>query len=104
MASGFCAVLNREDRATLERWLRLLPEEFVKRRPWLLIMQAYAFQFSWQLAAVWKLLGQIEALLDEIGADAAYSGDLPDQPELCGLIAALRGQEAFTAACQASAL
>ena len=101
MANGFCAVLNREDRATLERWLRLLPEEFVKRRPWLLIMRAFTLQFSWQLAAVWKLLGQIEARLDEIGEDATYAGDLQDPPALRGLIAVLRGQEAFTAACQA---
>ena len=63
MAAGLCDVLNREDRPTLERWLRLLPEEFIKRRPWLLIMRGLTFQFSWQLSAVWKLLGQIEALL-----------------------------------------
>ena len=65
MEAGLCDVLNREDRSTLDRWLRLLPEEFIQRRPWLLMIKAYAFQFSWQLPAVWKLLGQIEALLDE---------------------------------------
>ena len=96
MASGFCAVLNREDRATLERWLRLLPEDFIKRRPWLLLMEAWALQFSWQLSAVAKLLGQIEALLDEGGEAAARSGDLPDLAALRGLIAAFRGQEVFT--------
>ena len=97
MVSGFCAVLNREDRATLERWLRLLPEDFVKRRPWLSIMQAVAFQFSWQLAAAWKLLDQIVALLDEAAGHAAYAGDVHDLPALRGLIAIFRGQEAFTA-------
>ena len=102
MVEGLCDVLNREDRATLDRWLRLLPEEFVQRRPWLLIMRALAFQFSWQLPAVWKLLGQIEALLDEGGAAApALAGrerldDPHDPPVLRGLIAVLRGQEAFT--------
>jgi LuxR family transcriptional regulator, maltose regulon positive regulatory protein len=101
MARGLCAVLNREDRATLERWLRLLPEDFVKRRPWLLIMEAIALQISWQLTAVWKLLDQIEALLDAGGEAAAHAGDLHEQRALRGLIAILRGQEAFTATCQA---
>ena len=101
MESGFCAVLNREDRATLERWLRLLPEDFVKRRPWLLLMQAFAFQFSWQLSAAWKLLDQIVALLDAGGGAAAHGGDVHDLPALRGPIALLRGQEAFTAAAQA---
>ncbi len=91
MAGGFCAVLNREDRFTLERWLRLLPEDFIKRSPWLLMMEAWALQFSWQLSAVAKLLGQIEALLDEGGEAAARAGDVPDPAALRGLIAGLRG-------------
>ena len=65
MEAGLCDALNREDRPTLDRWLRLLPEDFIQRRPWLLMIQALAFQFSWQLPAVWKLLDQIEALLAE---------------------------------------
>ena len=106
MAAGLCDLLNREDRSTLERWLRLQPEEFIKRRPWLLIMQAYTLQYAWQLAAVWKLLDQVEALLDkndesdESDETAAPTRDRLDQselPALRGLIAALRGQEAFTA-------
>jgi LuxR family maltose regulon positive regulatory protein len=107
MQAGLCDALNREDRATLDRWLRLLPEEFIQRRPWLLMIQAVVCQFSWQLPAVWKLLGQIEGLLNE-GAEHAPrsgeaipgSGDLPDLPALRGMIATLRGQEAFTK-CQA---
>ena len=31
MSSGLREVLNREDRPTLERWLRLLPEEMIQR-------------------------------------------------------------------------
>ena len=89
MAGGFCAVLNREDRSTLERWLRLLPEDFIKRSPWLLMMEAWALQFSWQLSAVAKLLGQIEALLDEGGEAAARAGDAAGSAALRGLIAAL---------------
>ncbi len=103
MAEGLCDALNREDRATLDRWLNLLPEDFVQRRPWLLIIRAFALQFAWQLPAVWKLLGQIEALLDEgaepaprSGEAARYSDDPHDLPVLRGLVAVLRGQEAFT--------
>ena len=96
MVAGFCDALNREDRATLDRWLSLLPEDFVQRHPWLLIINAYALQFSWRLPAVWKLLGQIEVLLDEGAEFAPRSGDLPDLQVLRGMIAVLRGQEAFT--------
>ena len=49
MEQNLCDVLNREDRPTLDRWLRLLPEDFVQRRPWLLMIKALACQFSWQL-------------------------------------------------------
>ena len=84
MQGGFCDTLNREDRATLDRWLRLLPEDFIQRRPWLLMMKAYAFQFSYQLP-LWKLLDQIKALLDEgaehtlrSGEYAPHSGDPHD--------------------------
>ena len=65
MVAGFCDAMNREDRATLDRWLRLLPEDFVQRHPWLLMIQAVALHWSWQLGAVGKVLDQIEALLDE---------------------------------------
>ena len=75
MEAGLCDALNREDRATLDRWLRLLPEEFIQRRPWLLMIKAFAFQFSWQLPAVWKLLDQIEALLDEGGEQRTTLGE-----------------------------
>ena len=117
MEAGLHDVLNREDRSTLDRWLRLLPEEFIQRRPWLLMIKAYAFQFSYQLPAVWKLLDQIEALLDA-GAEHAlrsdehaprsgeatprsgeyvpHSGVPHDLRALRGGIALLRGQQAFT--------
>jgi LuxR family transcriptional regulator, maltose regulon positive regulatory protein len=110
MEAGLCDALNWEDRATLDRWLRLLPEEFIQGRPWLLIVRAFALQFAWQLPAVWRLLGQVEALLAErplernegaeraarSGEAAPYSGDPHDLPVLRGLIAGLRGQQAFT--------
>ena len=91
MVAGLCDVLDRDARSTLDRWLRLLPEEYIQRRPWPLMMKALVFQFSWQLPAVWKLLGQIEALLDEGGAAAPHSGDPHDLQALRGLIAVLAG-------------
>jgi len=74
MEQGLRAVLDREDRPHWTRWLRMLPEEFIRRRPWLLMVEAFALQFSYQLPAVWKLLDQIEALLQEGGETAPGSG------------------------------
>jgi LuxR family maltose regulon positive regulatory protein len=101
MVAGLCDALDQNARSTLDRWLRLLPAEYIQRHPWLLMMEALVYQFSWQLPAVWKLLGQIEALLEEGGAAAPYASDVHDLPALRGLIAALRGQEAFSN-CQAA--
>jgi LuxR family maltose regulon positive regulatory protein len=109
MVGGLCDVLNREDRATLDRWLRLLPDEFIQRHPWLLMIKTVVVSFSWQLAASWKLLGQVEALLAERplqgeegdeqvprpGEAALRSGDSHDLPVLRGMVATLRGQEAY---------
>ena len=69
MVAGLCDVLNREDRATLDRWLRLLPDEFIQRHPWLLMIKAVVLGLSWQLAATWKLLDQIEALLGNVSSE-----------------------------------
>ena len=95
MVTGLCDVLNREDRATLDRWLRLLPDEFIQRHPWLLLIKAVVVGFSWQLVATWKLLGQVEALLDE--GDERIPGLIAahDLPVLRGIILTLRGQEAY---------
>ena len=95
MVAGLCDVLNREDRATLDRWLRRFPDEFIQRHPWLLMIKAVVLGLSWQLAATWKLLDQIEALLDDGNERALRSIDPHDLPVLRGIIATLRGQEAY---------
>ena len=95
MIAGLCDVLNREDRATVDRWLRLLPDEFIQRHPWLLTIKAVVLGLSWQLAAIWKLLGHVEALLDEGAERIRRPIDLHDLPALRGIIATLRGQEAY---------
>ena len=68
-------VLNREDRSTLERWLRLLPEDFIQRRPWLLMMKALTLQFSWHLSALPTVLRRIEALLAEGDEASSFTGN-----------------------------
>jgi len=96
-------VLNREDRATLDRWLRLLPDEFIQRHPWLLMIKVVVLGFAWQLATAWKLLDQVEALLAERplqrndGNERAPRSIAPprDLPVLRGIIATVRGQEAY---------
>ena len=95
MAAGLCAVFNREDRPTLDRWLRPFPDEFVQRHPWLLMIKVVVLGLSWQVAAQWRLLGQVEALLDQGDGHAQDSGELYDLPVLRGMIASLRGQEAY---------
>lgn len=102
MVAGLCEVLNREDRATLDRWLRLLPDAFIQRHPWLLMIKVIVLGFSWQLATTWKLLDQIEALLAECplqrdeGNERTLRSIAPEDLQvLRGTITILRGQEAF---------
>ena len=93
-------VLNQEDRSTLERWLRLLPENFIQGRPELLLVKAWSLQFRWQLGAQADVLRQIESLLDGGNAEMG-AGDAPDAEQGIRLqmmraqLAVLRGQAAF---------
>ncbi len=91
MECEMCAALNRDDRPTLERWLRLLPEELIQRRSWLLMMRAWVQSWAWQIDDVARTLSQVEALLDAPAAEAAAG----EQRLLRGQILGLRGQEAF---------
>ena len=64
MSAALCEALNREDRPTLERWLRWLPEEVIQQRPDLLMIKVWALQFLWQLGQQVKVLQEVEELLD----------------------------------------
>ncbi|MCU0486790.1 MAG: LuxR C-terminal-related transcriptional regulator [Anaerolineales bacterium] len=64
MSAGLRDVINREDRPTLERWLRMLPEEIIQRQPQLLMIRVWALQFLWRLDLQAQVLKQIEDLLD----------------------------------------
>jgi len=76
MSAGLRDVLNREDRPTLERWLRLLPEEMIQRRPELLMIKVWALQFMWRLDLQAQVLQQVEALLDSDAGAALPADDL----------------------------
>jgi LuxR family maltose regulon positive regulatory protein len=92
MNAGLCEVLNHEDRPTLERWLRLLPEEMIRRNPGLLMIRAWALQFMWRLDLQAQALQQVEELLDS-GASASLHAD--DLQLLRAQILLLRAQQAY---------
>ena len=92
MYAGLCNALNNEDRPTLERWLHLLPEEMIQRRPELLMVKAWSLQFQWRLDLQAKVLQQVEELLDT-GAGASLSEK--DLQILQGQILLPRAQRAY---------
>jgi LuxR family transcriptional regulator, maltose regulon positive regulatory protein len=92
MTAGLRDVINREDRPTLERWLRLLPEEMIQRQPGLLMIKIWALQFSWRLDLQAQVLKQIEELLD---AEAGASLPADDLQLLRAQILLLRAQRAY---------
>jgi LuxR family maltose regulon positive regulatory protein len=63
-------LLNRWDRATLERWLAMLPEGTAWHRPKLLVAEGWVLFRQWRMTALESVLEQAEAVL---GAD-------PDAP------------------------
>jgi LuxR family maltose regulon positive regulatory protein len=76
MSAGLRDVINREDRPTLERWLRMLPEELIQRNPELLMIKAWALQFSWRLNLLAQVLQQVEELLDAEGGTSLQDDEL----------------------------
>jgi LuxR family transcriptional regulator, maltose regulon positive regulatory protein len=63
MTVGLRDVINREDRPTLERWLRLLPEEMILHRPGLLMVRVWALEFSWRIDLQAQVVQKVEELL-----------------------------------------
>ncbi len=85
MYQGVCDVLNREDVTTLKHWINLLPDEFIRQRPELLLMKAWDASFHWELEKILEIAEQAEALLDE--------NDHSDYTQtLRGHIAMMKGQ------------
>ena len=92
MEQGLREVLNRADRPTLERWLRLLPEEMIQRSPGLLMIRVWALEYAWRIDLQAQALRQVEELLDsEVGASLPAN----DLQILRGQILVLRAQQAY---------
>jgi LuxR family maltose regulon positive regulatory protein len=79
-------LLNRWDRATLERWLAMLPEEAVWHRPKLLVARAWVLFRQWRMTALETVLDQAETALD-VGPGGPAS---KEQRSTNGQILALR--------------
>ena len=94
VAQGLLNVLNREDRATLDRWLSLFPDEFIQSRPDLLVVRAFSLFFSWQLRPLPAVLAHATELLEK--QSGAPSAGL-EPGVLRGCLASLCGVTAYFA-------
>ncbi len=92
MSAGLRDVINREDRPTLERWLRLLPEETIQRHPELLMTRVWALEFLWRLDQQAQVIKQVESLLESKDGVTLPDDDLR---MVRGQILGIRGQQAF---------
>jgi LuxR family maltose regulon positive regulatory protein len=92
ITTGLREVINHEDRPTLERWLRLLPDEMIQHRPELLMLRAWSLQFTWRLALQIQVIRQVEELL-ESGAGEVLSND--DREILRGQVLLPLAQQAY---------
>ena len=92
MSSGLREVLDHEDRPTLERWLRMLPEEIIQQHPELLMVRAWAMEFSWRLNAQAQVIQQVEESLNSGRKNSLTAKELQI---LNGQILTLRAQHAY---------
>ena len=92
MTAGLRDVVNREDRPTLERWLRILPEEIIQQQPGLLMIRIWVLQFTWRLDLQVEVLKQVEALLESGGGISLRAEELKI---LHGQIMLVKAEHAF---------
>lgn len=90
MDQGLCEALNHEDRSVLERWLRMLPDEFIIQSPGLLIMRAFLHALRWEAVPLARATQRAVALIDQ--SDPSEHTQL-----LLGLLAALEATSYFDA-------
>ena len=64
MSRGLCDVINREDWPTLERWLRLLPEDVIQQQPELLMIRVWLYELTWRLDLQVSVVQQVDELID----------------------------------------
>lgn len=93
MWQGFGDALNHTDRPTLERWLKMLPPEYITQQPRLLAIQALHHGLRWELPQLQRIVQRLEALLLQPEMHASVEEDVILQ----GILATLRGHEAFIA-------
>ena len=92
MEANLVDVLNRGDRVTLERWLRLLPETVIENRVGLLVIRLWVLVLEWQLKAQAGVIQRIEHLMAEGGQPAL---SVAAQRLIQGQLAAVRAQWAY---------
>ncbi len=85
------AILAREDRSTLERWLHVLPESIKLTRPMLMAAGAWLWHLQGNTPAVQALLQDVEAAIANGRHDLSDDGLRWVQ----GSMAALRGEYCF---------
>jgi LuxR family transcriptional regulator, maltose regulon positive regulatory protein len=71
ITGGLHKALNQEDRPTLERWLRMLPEETIRKNPGLLMLRFWSLQFLWRLDLQAHVLHQVEERIDKNGVESS---------------------------------
>ena len=91
MERGLCDRLNREDIPTLERWLRLLPDDFIKKRPGLLIMRVWVAILKSHFGEPLHSLQEVEELL----AVSGESFPAEELREFRGEVVALKAQHQY---------
>ncbi len=92
MTNGLCDVINREDWPTLERWLRLLPEEMIQRDPWLLMIRVWLLELTWRLEQQAQVIQLVEEL---VNSDMGASMPVDDLKILRGQILMIRSQQMY---------
>jgi LuxR family maltose regulon positive regulatory protein len=80
-------LLNRVETRSLERWLALLPEETINKRPKLLIARAWLSYLQWNLSSVELFLDRAKANPETLNVGTKSSDEVRD---LQGQINALR--------------
>jgi LuxR family transcriptional regulator, maltose regulon positive regulatory protein len=91
MERGLRDLLNREDVPTLERWLRMLPDDFIQKRPGLLVIRVWIEILKAHFGEPLHSLHKVENLLS-ISAESLPAEELL---ELRGQLAALNAQHQY---------
>jgi LuxR family maltose regulon positive regulatory protein len=85
----FLGMLARSELGTLIQWLRALPDETVRARPWLCVLDAWLYILTGQVGLIEARLQDAETALQTGKAAAA------DQDRIRGYVAAVRAQTEF---------